>query len=138
MMQDVLGLLTALEVPRDTLHTEAFVSGRSTQTRRERAHAIAVAAEQAGVTGYTIAERDRSTTFACPPGQTVLDAANAARIPFPQSCGEGACGTCRVRILSGSYETDTRGMFSTEEIDQGWRLACQTLPTEDLVITRGT
>jgi ferredoxin len=53
---------------------------------------------------------------------------------MPQSCGEGACGTCRVRVLSGAYETDTRGMFSTDELAAGWRLACQTLPTEDLTI----
>ncbi|WP_189265366.1 2Fe-2S iron-sulfur cluster-binding protein [Streptomyces fuscichromogenes] len=30
---------------------------------------------------------------------------------LPQSCGEGACGTCRVRVLSGAQETDDRGMF---------------------------
>lgn len=137
MMQDIIGALTKLQVPRDVVHTEAFVSGRSRQTRRERAHAIAIAAEEAGITGYAIGLRDEDTTFACPPGQTVLEAANAAHVPFPQSCGEGACGTCRVRIVAGSYETDTRGMFSAEELDEGWRLACQTLPTEDLTIIRG-
>ncbi|MFF4833137.1 alpha/beta fold hydrolase [Streptomyces sp. NPDC001315] len=43
-------------------------------------------------------------------------------------------GTCRVRVLSGAYETDDRGMFSADELAAGRRLACQTLPTEDLVI----
>jgi ferredoxin-NADP reductase/phytoene dehydrogenase-like protein len=136
MMQDVIGLLTKLGVPRAAIHTEAFVSGNSKQTRRERAHAVALAAAEAGITRYTIGVRDEDTTFACPPGQTLLDAANAADMAFPQSCGEGACGTCRVRIVAGAYETDTRGMFSADEIEQGWRLACQTLPTEDLVINR--
>ncbi|WP_455430609.1 2Fe-2S iron-sulfur cluster-binding protein [Paractinoplanes durhamensis] len=136
MMQDLLGALADLDVPREAVHTEAFVSGGSRQTRRERAHAVALAAEQAGITGYAIGVRDEGTTFDCPPGQTVLDAANAAGVPFPQSCGEGACGTCRVRVVAGEYETDTRGMFSAAEIDQGWRLACQTLPTTDLLITR--
>ncbi|RAK30537.1 ferredoxin-NADP reductase [Actinoplanes lutulentus] len=133
MMQDVIGHLTSLGVPRDAVHTEAFVSGRSRETRRERAHVIALAAEKAGVTRFNI--RDDDTTFPCSPGQTVLDAANAAGEPFPQSCGEGACGTCRVRIVAGAYETDPRGMFSTEELAAGWRLACQTLPTEDLTVT---
>jgi hypothetical protein len=41
--------------------------------------------------------------------QSVLDAANAADVDLPQSCGEGACGTCRVLVLSGTYETDTPG-----------------------------
>ncbi|MBM2619725.1 2Fe-2S iron-sulfur cluster binding domain-containing protein [Actinoplanes sp. LDG1-06] len=133
MMQDVIGHLTALGVPRAAIHTEAFVSGRSRETRRERAHAIALAAAATGVTEYTIGLPDGSA-FPCHPGQSVLDAGNTAGIDLPQSCGEGACGTCRVRVLSGAYETDTRGMFSEAELAEGWRLACQTLPTEDLTI----
>ncbi|WP_432832431.1 FAD-dependent oxidoreductase [Dactylosporangium sp. CA-092794] len=135
MMQDVIGLLTALGVPREVVHTEAFVSERSRQTRRERAHAIAVAAAAAGTTQFTIGTRD-GQAFACRPGQTVLDAGNAAGVSLPQSCGEGACGTCRIQVVSGTYETDPRGMFSAEELDAGWRLACQTLPREDLMIAR--
>ncbi|MBB4751912.1 FAD-dependent oxidoreductase [Actinoplanes lobatus] len=133
MMQDVLGHLATLGVPRDIVHTEAFVSGSSGRTRRERAHAVALAAQQAGVAEYRIGVAG-GESFPCPPGQTVLDAANTARVPFPQSCGEGSCGTCRVRVLKGDYETDSRGMFSAAELDDGWRLACQTLPTGDLVI----
>ncbi|SHN43139.1 2Fe-2S iron-sulfur cluster-binding protein [Cryptosporangium aurantiacum] len=131
MMQDVLGLLTTLGVPRDAIRTEAFVSGHSTQTRRERAHAIELAAT---VAEFTITDGDGA--FPCRPGETILGVANAAHVPFSQSCGEGACGTCRVRVLSGHCETDTRGMFSTDELDAGWRLACQTLPTEDVRIGR--
>ncbi|WP_433363105.1 2Fe-2S iron-sulfur cluster-binding protein [Actinoplanes sp. CA-142083] len=134
MMQDLIGHLTALGVPREAIHTEAFVSGRSKETRREKAHAIALAAAAAGITSYSIGLED--SAFPCPPGDSVLVAANAADVDLPQSCGEGACGTCRVRVLSGAYETDPRGMFSADELAAGWRLACQTLPTEDLVIAR--
>jgi all-trans-retinol 13,14-reductase len=134
MMQDVLGYLSALRVPREAIHTEAFASGRGRQTRRERAHAIALKAEDAGVTRFTIAIPDAGVTFACQPGQTVLDAANAVHIPLPQSCDEGVCGTCKVRVLAGTYRTETRGMFSADELDAGWRLACQTMPTADLAI----
>ncbi|GAB1818854.1 hypothetical protein HerbRD11066_20180 [Herbidospora sp. RD11066] len=136
MMQDLIGHLTDLGVPREAIRTEAFVSGRSTETRRERAHVIALAAAAAGVTAYKIGMTGGEPGFVCLPGQSVLDGANAADVPLPQSCGEGACGTCRVRVLSGTYETDTRGMFSTAELSEGWRLACQTLPTEDLTIGR--
>lgn len=136
MMRDVIGYLTDLEVPREAIRTEAFVSGRSRETRRERAHVIALAAAAAGVTAYTIEMADGEAAFGCSPGQSVLDGANAADVALPQSCGEGACGTCRVRVLSGAYETDARGMFSAAELSAGWRLACQTLPTEDLVISR--
>jgi len=136
MMQDVIGYLTDLKVPRDAIRTEAFVSGRSKQTRRERAHAVALTAAAAGVTSFTIDMTGDDPAFPCRPGQSVLAAANAADVGLPQSCGEGACGTCRVRVLAGAYETDTRGMFSSGELAEGWRLACQTLPTEDLLIAR--
>ncbi|MFF3583932.1 FAD-dependent oxidoreductase [Streptomyces mirabilis] len=134
MMQDLIGSLRELGVPREAIRTEAFVSGRSKETRREKAHAIAVAAAAAGVTEFMIGTVGGTPAFPCSPGQSVLDAANAVGVALPQSCGEGACGTCRVRVLSGAYETDDRGMFSADELAAGWRLACQTLPTEDLVI----
>ncbi|MFC8430483.1 2Fe-2S iron-sulfur cluster-binding protein [Streptomyces sp. NPDC057253] len=134
MMQDLIGSLTDLGVPREAIHTEAFVSGRSSETRREKAHAIAVAAAAAGVTEFMIGREGGAPAFPCSPGQSVLDAANAVGVALPQSCGEGACGTCRVRVLSGAHESDDRGMFSADELARGWRLACQTLPTEDLVI----
>lgn len=134
MMQDLIGCLTELGVPREAIRTEAFVSGRSKETRREKAHAIAVAAAAAGVTEFMIGTVGGAPAFPCSPGQSVLDAANAVGVALPQSCGEGACGTCRVRVFSGAYETDDRGMFSADELAAGWRLACQTLPTEDLVI----
>ncbi|MFE2320385.1 FAD-dependent oxidoreductase [Streptomyces sp. NPDC059441] len=134
MMQDLIGRLRELGVPREAIRTEAFVSGRSKETRREKAHAIAVAAAAAGVTEFMIGTVGGTPAFPCSPGQSVLDAANAVGVALPQSCGEGACGTCRVRVLSGAYETDDRGMFSADELAAGWRLACQTLPTEDLVI----
>ncbi|MBL7252754.1 2Fe-2S iron-sulfur cluster-binding protein [Paractinoplanes lichenicola] len=131
MMQDLIGALTELGVPRTAVHTEAFVSERSNETRREKAHAIALAAQ---VSSFTIGLGGGS--FPCRPGESVLVAANEAEVDLPQSCGEGACGTCRVRVLDGSYETDTRGMFSDGELAEGWRLACQTLPTSDLTIAR--
>ncbi|MEU1179561.1 FAD-dependent oxidoreductase [Streptomyces sp. NPDC005820] len=134
MMQDLIGRLTELGVPREAIRTEAFVSGRSKETRREKAYAIAVAAAAAGVAQFMIGTVGGAPAFPCGPGQSVLDAANAVGVALPQSCGEGACGTCRVRVLSGAHETDDRGMFSAEELAAGWRLACQTLPTEDLVI----
>jgi all-trans-retinol 13,14-reductase len=103
-------------------------------SQAQSSHAIAIAAATSGVTEFSIGMPAAGAAFPCRPGQSVLDAANAADVPLPQSCGESACGTCRVRVLSGNYETDTRGMFSADELAGDWRLACQTLPTQDLLI----
>jgi ferredoxin len=136
-MQDLIGHLTGLRVPRAAIHTEAFVYGSSGRTRRERAHAIALAAAADGLSAYTIEVAGTEPAFPCRPGQSVLDAANAAGVPLPQSCGEGSCGTCRVRVLTGTFQTDNRGMFSAAELADGWLLACQTLPTGDMTISDG-
>jgi all-trans-retinol 13,14-reductase len=135
MMQAMIGALTGLAVPRDAIRTEAFVSSQSRKTRSENAHAIALAAKGAGVKEFKVAVR-AGAAFSCPPGQTILAAANAARVPFRQSCGEGACGTCRARVLSGQFVTDGQALFSAQEIAAGWVLACQTLPKGDLEIDR--
>ncbi|MGE0817017.1 MAG: FAD-binding protein, partial [Vicinamibacterales bacterium] len=88
MMQAAIGALTALGVPRDAIHTEAFVSSRTKTTRIENARAIARAASEAGIAAFRIGLPD-GATFSCRPGETILAAANAAHVPFSQSCGEG-------------------------------------------------
>ncbi|GGX48968.1 2Fe-2S iron-sulfur cluster-binding protein [Saccharospirillum salsuginis] len=50
-------------------------------------------------------------------------------IPF--KCGGGICGTCRCRIEEGQEHTDPvkkkeKNHLSEEDIEQGYRLACQT------------
>lgn len=135
MMQTMIGALTELNVPREIIHTEIFVSSDRRRSRAENARNIAVAAREAGIREFKIAVRGE-TGFSCPPGQTILAAANAARIPFRQSCNEGACGTCRARVLAGDFDTDAREAFSAAEIDAGWVLACQTLPKSDLEIAK--
>eukprot|EP01037_Dinobryon_pediforme_P038513 gene38513-46580_t len=45
-------------------------------------------------------------------GETLTDAALAGRTVIPQDCGSGQCGTCRVKVLSGSVDaqgTESRG-----------------------------
>ncbi len=47
-------------------------------------------------------------------------------VEFPCG-GAGNCGGCRVRVLSGSLAIShaDRDIFTHEELEQGWRLACQ-------------
>jgi len=69
------------------------------------------------------------------PGTSVLEAARLAGIELVAVCGGGAtCGRCKVRMMSGSVSaiTDTeRSKLSEAEAKTGFRLACQTLLSED-------
>ena len=42
--------------------------------------------------------------FACPDGDTVLTAAMAADLTLPYGCRNGACGSCKGKILSGEVD----------------------------------
>lgn len=50
--------------------------------------------------------------------------------------GKGRCGKCGIQVLEGeapvSHEDEKR--FSTQELENGWRLSCRLYPAEDLKI----
>lgn len=135
MMQEVIGALADLNVPRAAIHTEAFVSSQLRTTLAELGREVARTAGASGVEQFQIRLRS-GASFPCRPGQTILSAANAARVPFQQSCNEGACGSCRTRVATGSFRTATQASFSAAEQAEGWVLACQTLPAGDLELAQ--
>ena len=59
-------------------------------------------------------------------------------VEFPCG-GTGLCGGCGVRVLAGSLPvTDAdRAAFPTQQLENGWRLACQALAEMPLVLECG-
>ena len=51
-----------------------------------------------------ISIRPSDHTFGCEPGETVLQAAMRADLMIPYGCRNGACGTCKGRIVEGSVD----------------------------------
>jgi CDP-4-dehydro-6-deoxyglucose reductase len=74
--------------------------------------------------------------FTVEPGETVLAAALRQGIVLPYSCRDGACGTCKARILSGAvdYGDYQPKAMSEAERESGYALLCQAVPLEDLEI----
>ena len=75
-------------------------------------------------------------SFACHEGDTVLTAAIAADLMLPYGCRNGACGSCKGRILSGhvDYGAHQASTLTPEEKRQGLALFCCAVPKSDLVI----
>ncbi|MHB0868662.1 MAG: ASKHA domain-containing protein, partial [Chloroflexota bacterium] len=73
-----------------------------------------------------------------PSGSTLLAAAAAAHVAIDAPCGDrGICGKCRVRVAS-PLEPPTLPeltLIPPEEIQQGWRLACQARVVGDTTVT---
>jgi uncharacterized 2Fe-2S/4Fe-4S cluster protein (DUF4445 family) len=67
---------------------------------------------------------------ACTSGDTILAAAQQAGIMLNVTCGgEGICGHCIVRIMTGTVSPPNQNeetALDVEQINDNWRLACQT------------
>jgi uncharacterized 2Fe-2S/4Fe-4S cluster protein (DUF4445 family) len=62
-------------------------------------------------------------------GTTILEAAGVAGVHINNLCGgQGACGKCKVKITKGRVERHSKSLsvLSTEELQEGYVLACQT------------
>src|SRR3990172_3977996 len=71
------------------------------------------------------------------PGTRLLEAVVSAGLALDLPCGgEGTCGKCRVRIAQGAGEPGPveRRAFTAEELDQGFRLACQVVVNAPLAV----
>ena len=68
--------------------------------------------------------------------ETVLEAALRQGMNLPYQCRDGACGTCKGKILRGSvdYGTYQKGVLSDAEKRQGKALFCCARPLSDLYI----
>ncbi len=71
-------------------------------------------------------------------GATVTAAAAQVGIAVEQVCGgRGTCGKCKVRLLTGRLAPPSeaeRRHLSAEELDGGYRLACQAAVVEDCTV----
>jgi CDP-4-dehydro-6-deoxyglucose reductase len=74
--------------------------------------------------------------FSVEEGQSVLDGALAAGIVLPYSCRNGACSTCKGKVVEGSYDAGSSPaqILSPEDLREGYTLFCQAKPASDMVI----
>jgi len=71
----------------------------------------------------------------CPAGQSLLDCAQQLGVGLVSICGgHGLCGCCKVQVLNGTASEPTpveQQELSPQELQEGYRIACQTYPTSD-------
>jgi CDP-4-dehydro-6-deoxyglucose reductase len=74
--------------------------------------------------------------FNCDADDTVLGAAIKAGIGLPYGCKNGACGSCKGKVISGtvSHKAYQQRALTPEEKEQGFALFCCATAGEDLVI----
>lgn len=68
--------------------------------------------------------------------QTVLSAARQGGLKLPTSCGNGVCGTCKSKLLSGRVDMKHSGGIRQREVDAGFFLPCCSKALSELVVDR--
>jgi uncharacterized 2Fe-2S/4Fe-4S cluster protein (DUF4445 family) len=71
-----------------------------------------------------------------PTGTLLSEAARLASLEIGQPCGgQGRCGRCAVQVTSGEVRRRSSLRLSSEDIAQGYALACQTVIESDISVT---
>ncbi|MCW2708309.1 MAG: ferredoxin reductase, partial [Frankiales bacterium] len=122
--------LKELGISRDRIHIERFTSlAGDPWTEVETA-----APEPGGKTVDLVVELDGEMhELDWPADQKLLDFLLDKGLDAPYSCREGACSACGVKLLEGEVTMDNNSVLEEEDLEEGWRLACQSRPTTDVV-----
>ncbi len=114
MMDATINLLGSLGMPRKQIFTELFVSTKNSEYDELATEAKIV---------FSKSHKE----FMLPAGSTLLEAAEAVSVAVESACRVGTCGTCKVKVLSGSTAMVRDDCLSDNEIKSGIVLACQAV-----------
>lgn len=150
-MKLVTGALRELEFPRERRHQEKFVSlggnpfgdvEEITKAEHEIEDAetdaddLAEDAAQAarGPVKVEVELDGQEYTFDdWGPATKLLEHLESKGLDAPFSCREGNCSACACRVLEGEVKMLHNEVLDDEDLTEGIRLACQSLPVTDTV-----
>jgi ferredoxin-NADP reductase len=67
-------------------------------------------------------------------GDTVLETARRGGLQPPFQCESGSCATCMAHLDEGSVRMRVNNALTPDEVEEGWILTCQSLPTSARVV----
>ena len=71
----------------------------------------------------------------CNVGDNLLELARRSNVAIDAPCsGNGSCGKCRVKLVSGEVETIPSRHITADEFEAGWRLSCNCKVLSDCVV----
>lgn len=112
---------------------ELFASGQPGRAKAKAVSRVAVTPGSGVQATVTLDGATRSFEMARD-GQTILEAAIAAKMDAPYSCKAGVCSTCRCKVLKGEVEMAVNHALEDYEVRAGYVLSCQAHPVSDEVV----
>jgi 3-ketosteroid 9alpha-monooxygenase subunit B len=137
-MESVSHSLRELGVPPARIHIERFQSLAENPFELPAPVAAAVVDEaEVGQAAALSVELDGEThEFAWPRHKKLLDLLLEKGLKAPFSCRQGACSACACILADGEVKMLNNEILEQDDLDEGFVLACQSLPISDQVSVR--
>jgi ferredoxin-NADP reductase len=132
-MDLVESVLAELGVPAERIFIERFL------VEQQEKDAAAVAAEGPSTKAQlpeevTVILGGKKTVVKYQPGDTLLETARRGGLRPPFSCEAGNCATCMAFLKEGNVRMRANNALTPEEVEEGWVLTCQSLPSGETVV----
>jgi phenylacetate-CoA oxygenase/reductase, PaaK subunit len=127
--------LEELGVEADAIRYELFTTGLSNRPQPQAGRPREPAADEAVHTiTFRLDGTTATVTSAVHSNESILNAALRVRGDVPFACAGGVCGTCRAVLTKGTVEMAENYALEPEELERGYVLTCQAVPTSDEVM----
>jgi ferredoxin-NADP reductase len=147
MMDSVMELLRDLGVPESNIKSEAFVYSARTEAAQAPSMTSkdqpdeAAPSRQAPSPTLAADGAMPNVTFSVSgkvvpllPGQTILEAGEAAGLDLDFECRSGVCGTCKKRLIAGSVTMDVEDALSRKDKADNMILLCQARARQPVTV----
>ena len=86
--------------------------------------------------GHLVTLLPSGQQFSAEPGEPILEAALRAQVVLPYGCRNGACGSCKARVVGGTLQQDAHstGAMTQAEKQDGFALLCCAVAQTDLTV----
>lgn len=127
-------VLAEVGVDPAVVRYELFTTGAGLEPGRQRGRPVVTSGDRMHEITFRL---DGTTATVRSPehsGESILNAALRVRGDVPFACAGGVCGTCRAVLRDGTVEMVENYALEPEELDRGYVLTCQAVPTSERVM----
>lgn len=125
-MDTAVSALKVLGMPGPSIHVERFVSLPGEGEIQPMA-----ASEAASAAAVTVELDGEQHQLECEAGETLLAAMERVGLKPPSACRVGGCASCMCTLENGQVELLINDALDPSELEEGWILTCQAVPTSD-------